>query len=128
MVLARGPVHEAYAATAEFPVAGPVVDHRHPGPIEELPPDQRPAGENVQWIPGYWGWDEERTDFIWVSGLSPWNGRAKVLEIRVRWRVFCHAQVRRLNSTGPVVDPRAGPPAAGRLDYKAVDTGDDSVA
>ncbi len=34
--------------------------------------------------------------------LSPWNGRAKVLEIRERWRVFCDAQVRRLNSPDPV--------------------------
>ncbi len=68
-VLASGPVHEAYAATAEFPVAGPVVTKQPPEPVEEMPPDQRPEGDNVQWIPGYWGWDEERSDFIWVSGF-----------------------------------------------------------
>src|SRR5262249_11275619 len=28
-----------------------------------------PAGNNVQWIPGYWSWDEDRNDFIWVSGI-----------------------------------------------------------
>ncbi|HET6573246.1 MAG TPA: hypothetical protein VFG68_06570 [Fimbriiglobus sp.] len=79
-VLARGPVHEAYAATAEFPVAGPVVAKQPPAPIEELPPAEKPAGENVQWIPGYWSWDEERTDFIWVSGFwrEPPPGRVWV--------------------------------------------------
>lgn len=57
-----------------------------------------------------------------------WQGQTRVLEIRERWRVFCDAQVRRLNSPGLVVDSRSVPPAAGRLAYKAVDTGDDSVA
>jgi len=68
-VLTRGPVHEAYATTAEYPAPGPVVAKPPPAPIEELPPDQRPAGDNVQWLPGYWSWDEERTDFVWVSGF-----------------------------------------------------------
>src|SRR5262249_17974563 len=68
-VLARGPVHEAYASTVEAPAATPVVPQQPPGPIEELPPDEKPAGDNVQWMPGYWHWDEERNDFIWVSGF-----------------------------------------------------------
>ena len=69
-VLARGPVHEAYALPADQP-AGPgmVAPRQPPEPIEELPPDQKPEGENVQWIPGYWQWDEELKDFIWVSGF-----------------------------------------------------------
>ena len=40
-----------------------------PEPIEEVAPDQRPEGDNVAWIPGYWGWDDERNDFLWVSGI-----------------------------------------------------------
>ncbi|MBX9623950.1 MAG: hypothetical protein K2X82_09095, partial [Gemmataceae bacterium] len=68
-VLARGPVHEAYAATVEQPGPGEVAPNPPPEPVEELPPDQKPEGENVQWIPGYWDWDEERADFIWVSGF-----------------------------------------------------------
>jgi hypothetical protein len=32
-------------------------------------PDQRPEGANVTWIPGYWAWDDERNDFLWVSGI-----------------------------------------------------------
>ncbi len=69
-VLARGPVHEAFAATLEIQTGAPLtVAKAPPDAIEELPPDQKPAGDNVQWIPGYWHWDEERTDFIWISGF-----------------------------------------------------------
>ena len=34
-----------------------------------MPPDQKPAGQNIQWIPGYWSWDVSRGDFIWISGI-----------------------------------------------------------
>ena len=68
-VLARGQVHEAYAATAEQAIAGEVVAQAPPEPIEELPPDQKPEGDNVVWIPGYWDWDDERADYIWISGF-----------------------------------------------------------
>jgi hypothetical protein len=68
-VLARGPVHEAFAAPVVFdPQPGLVVQRKPPDPIEEMPPEQKPEGETV-WIPGYWSWDEERDDFIWVSGF-----------------------------------------------------------
>jgi hypothetical protein len=69
-VLTRGPVHEAFAGTVTFdPEPGIVVPRAPPEAIEELPPDQRPEGENVAWIPGYWAWDDERNDFLWVSGV-----------------------------------------------------------
>ena len=69
-VLTRGPVHEAFAETVTFdPEAGIVVPKRPPTAIEELPPDQRLEGANVTWIPGYWAWDDERSDFLWVSGI-----------------------------------------------------------
>ena len=69
-VLTRGPVHEAFAETVTFdPEPGIVVPKAPPAAIEELPPDQRPEGANVAWIPGYWGWDDERSDFLWVSGI-----------------------------------------------------------
>ena len=69
-VLTRGPIHEAFAETVTFdPEPGIVVPKAPPAAIEELPPDQRPAGANVAWIPGYWGWDDERNDFLWVSGV-----------------------------------------------------------
>ncbi len=34
-----------------------------------MPPDVKPDGQNVAWIPGYWAWDDGRQDFIWVSGI-----------------------------------------------------------
>src|SRR5262249_43813180 len=69
-VLARGPVHEAYAEPVDpRPQASPVVPKQPPEAVEETPPDQRPEGDNVQWINGYWAWDDERNDFIWVSGF-----------------------------------------------------------
>jgi hypothetical protein len=69
-VLTQGPVHEAFAApVVHDPKAGPVLPKEPPPPIQELPPDQKPAGQSVQWIPGYWGWDSQRNDYLWVSGL-----------------------------------------------------------
>ena len=69
-VLGRGPVHEAYAEPSERePKPTPIIPKEPPKPIEELPPDQKPEGENVQWMPGYWQWDEEKKDFLWVSGF-----------------------------------------------------------
>jgi hypothetical protein len=69
-VLTRGPVHEAFAETVTFdPEPGLVTPKAPPAAIEELPPEQRPEGTNVAWIPGYWAWDDERMDFLWVSGI-----------------------------------------------------------
>ncbi len=69
-VLTRGPVHEAFAETVTYdPEPGVVVTKAPPAAIEEMPPAQRPEGANVAWIPGYWGWDDERNDFLWVSGI-----------------------------------------------------------
>ncbi|MCY2994021.1 MAG: hypothetical protein NTY19_40020 [Planctomycetota bacterium] len=69
-VLTRGPVHEAFAETVSFdPEPGIVVPQGPPAAIDELPPEQRLEGANVAWIPGYWAWDDERSDFLWVSGI-----------------------------------------------------------
>lgn len=69
-VLTRGPVHEAFAApVVNDPGPGLVVAKQPPAAVEELPPDQKPAGQNVQWISGYWSWDESRKDFVWISGV-----------------------------------------------------------
>jgi hypothetical protein len=78
-VLARGPVHEAYAQPVTTqPEPGPVVTKEPPESIEELPPDQRPEGDNVQWIPGYWAWDGDQGEYLWVSGFwrAPPPGRS----------------------------------------------------
>jgi hypothetical protein len=68
-VLARGAVHEAFAQPQDGqPGEGPIAPKAPPPAIEELPPDQKPEGDNVQWIPGYWQWDEETSKFVWISG------------------------------------------------------------
>ena len=69
-VLTRGPVHEAFAETVTFnPEPGIVVAKAPREIIEEIPPDQRPDGVNVSWIPGYWAWDDEGNDYLWISGI-----------------------------------------------------------
>jgi hypothetical protein len=68
--LSRGPVHEAYAQPWEKnPTATEPVQAKPPAPVPEEPPGVKPEGKNVEWIPGYWQWDEQRKDFVWVSGL-----------------------------------------------------------
>src|SRR6476620_7103649 len=69
-VLTRGPIHEAFAKPVVEETKTPAaVPKAPPTMIEELPPDERPVGENVLWIPGYYAWDEDRLDFIWISGV-----------------------------------------------------------
>ncbi|MFQ3651016.1 MAG: hypothetical protein SNJ75_11835 [Gemmataceae bacterium] len=69
-VQARGPVHEAFAMPAEgFAKPGPSIPKAPPEPIPEVPPEEAPQGEGAVWIPGYWAWDEDRGDFLWVSGI-----------------------------------------------------------
>ncbi|UCH21000.1 MAG: YXWGXW repeat-containing protein [Deltaproteobacteria bacterium] len=68
-VLASGPIHEAFAAVVALDPAPGIVAPKGPPPlIEEIPPQQKPEGD-VQWIPGYWAWDDERNEYIWVSGI-----------------------------------------------------------
>ena len=77
-VLARGPVHEAYAEPTDGrPEPGPIVAKQPPDPVDELAPDQKPEGDQVEWIPGYFAWDDEASDFTWVSGFwrNPPPGR-----------------------------------------------------
>jgi hypothetical protein len=69
-ILTGGPMHESFAQPVVYdPKAGPVIDKPPPQPVQELPPDQKPEGPNVQWIPGYWAWDQQRGDYLWISGL-----------------------------------------------------------
>jgi WXXGXW repeat (2 copies) len=69
--LEQGPVHEAFAAPVSTdPTQGTrVLDKPPPQPINEQPPE---AGANIagmKWIPGYWAWNDEVSDYVWVSGL-----------------------------------------------------------
>lgn len=69
-VLTSGPVHEAFAETiVNDPEPDLVVLQPPPPPIAEDPPDIVPEGPNMTWIPGYWAWDDDRNDYLWVSGI-----------------------------------------------------------
>ena len=66
-VLARGPVHNAWADPVVYnPEPSGVISQAPPAAIEEIPPTQRPDG--AEWIPGYWAYDDEGRDYLWVSG------------------------------------------------------------
>src|ERR1700722_7052287 len=65
----RGEVHEAFAQPWQAVVNPTAIIHKQPPDrIAEEPPSARPAGKNVQWIPGYWQWDDDRKDYNWISG------------------------------------------------------------
>lgn len=69
-VLDKGPIHEAFAEPISIDKQNrEIAVKQPPEPVNELPPQQQPDGQNVQWIPGYWMWDQGRDDYVWVSGM-----------------------------------------------------------
>jgi|HubBroStandDraft_6_1064221.scaffolds.fasta_scaffold59077_1 hypothetical protein len=69
-VLTKGAIHEAFAQPVVFNSApGPVVAQKPPEPVDEMPPEQKPAGDHVAWIPGYWSWEGDQNKYIWTSGI-----------------------------------------------------------
>lgn len=69
-LVTKGPLHEAFAELPQDnPAPNPLVTRQPPEPVKELPPKYQPEGENVEWIPGYWAWDEDRADYLWISGI-----------------------------------------------------------
>ena len=69
-VQTRGPIHEGFATplTTEVPESIKVRE-KPPESIDEVPPDVKPAGSNVVWMPGYWAWNDEDEKFLWISGF-----------------------------------------------------------
>jgi hypothetical protein len=69
-VQTRGPVHEAFAQPYDVAVQiDPVIKQKPPAPIPEEAPAAKPEGESVGWIPGYWAWDADNNEFLWISGV-----------------------------------------------------------
>jgi len=67
--LASGPVHEAFAKPVTLEPQAPLIVPKAPlTNLQEVPPAEKPAGANIVWVAGYWAWDADRNDFIWVSG------------------------------------------------------------
>ena len=64
-----GPVHEAFAQPIQNQTEpGPLINQPPPPPVPEQPPAAQPEGANVQWIDGYWAWDAQRNEYVWVTG------------------------------------------------------------
>src|SRR5262249_7531043 len=80
-VLGRGPVHEAFAQPVEEnPGPGPAVPKEPLPAPKEVAPEEKPPGGKAEWVAGYWQWDADKQEFIWVSGFwrKPPPGRAWV--------------------------------------------------
>ncbi|QEG01286.1 hypothetical protein Mal15_53620 [Stieleria maiorica] len=68
--MAAGPLHESYAEPyAADPQPAPTAPREPPPPVKELPPTLRPDSEKSTWVSGYWDWDPQRNDFVWISGV-----------------------------------------------------------
>jgi WXXGXW repeat (2 copies) len=68
--LMQGPIHEAFAERFSLEDEEALVITKEPPQlIDEQAPEYRPEGEDIEWIPGYWGWDISTEDFVWVSGV-----------------------------------------------------------
>lgn len=76
-VQARGPIHEAFASPTTEPKQPLLLPKKPPLPIEEMPPEEKPEGDAV-WIGGYFSWDDDRQDYMWVSGC--WRVRPTNME------------------------------------------------
>ena len=64
--LVEGPLHEAFLSPVRD--AEPkYTDRAPPSPISERPGIDRPSAD-AQWIEGYWGWDANKNDYVWVTG------------------------------------------------------------
>ncbi|MCE9589511.1 MAG: hypothetical protein K8S99_03190 [Planctomycetes bacterium] len=68
-VLTRGPVNESFAEPVEVQTQGGLVAPiAPPAGLNEAAPAERPEGDHIVWIPGYWAWDADRNGYIWTTG------------------------------------------------------------
>jgi hypothetical protein len=68
-VQTSGPVHEGFATPTVFEESSEpyYVDVDPPTLIEEVTPQERPAGD-TEWVPGYWSYEDETRQWMWISG------------------------------------------------------------
>jgi hypothetical protein len=124
-VQARGPVHEAFATPSGEAQPTQPIPKKPPAPLEEMPPEEKPDSAAV-WIGGYYAWDDDRQDFLWVSGcwrVKP-DGKEWVpgywREVGAQWQwvpgfwALAHADqpVQISYNPTPPAPPQIAPPAA----------------
>lgn len=63
----NGPVHEAFITKVNGSLLIEAINKKPPEPLKESVPKQRDM--QAEWIPGYWYWDIQFNDFVWVSGV-----------------------------------------------------------
>jgi hypothetical protein len=69
VVLDKGPIHEGFVQPgAQVRGKGITAPKAPPLPVDENPPLATLESAGMQWISGYWAWDGQRKDFIWVCG------------------------------------------------------------
>ncbi len=64
--LMEGPLHEAFLSPRKDREPAHVVK-APPPPVAERPGIDPPSA-SAEWIEGYWEWDANRNDFVWVTG------------------------------------------------------------
>ena len=101
-VLTRGPVHEAFAETVTFdPEPGIVVPKSPPAAIEELPPDQKPEGDERRVDPRLLGLGRRAERFFvgqrHLAGSATWSPMGARVLGPSRQKVFSG-----LPGTGPM--------------------------
>jgi hypothetical protein len=116
-VMARGPIHEAFASPSVEAKPTQAIAKKPPAPMEELPPEDRPEGD-VAWIGGYWAFDDDRHDFLWVSGcwrVKPEHrdwvpGYWREVGEQWQWVAGFWSGVTPAAATAPAAAPAAGQP------------------
>lgn len=63
----NGPIHEAFVSPISANLLLDAVEFEPPEPINERIPRQLDI--QSEWIAGYWQWDLNANDFVWVSGV-----------------------------------------------------------
>jgi hypothetical protein len=63
----EGPVHEALVPPVTGVTAIEAIETAPPALVTERVPEHQDP--QAIWIPGYWAWEPEREDFLWVTGV-----------------------------------------------------------
>jgi hypothetical protein len=130
-VLTRGPIHEAFGQPTVFnPKPGMQIVKKPPAPVEELPPEEKPQGDNIAWLSGYWSWDDDKNDFLWVSGfwraLPPgrqwmpgyWNeANAQFQWVSGYWASAQQQELEIIQEAPPATLEQGAPPTAPTADH-----------